>query len=401
MDNHSLAIHRCKVRLTSADLPGSLNQIAKMHIEVSDIIFDNSLECCFYVNYRDYLKLKDCLIKRGDMVKLQNYGIFRTFWKKVFKHPVFLFLFSVFIVLGNVLPGYILFIEINGNQKITAAQIEAAAAQCGLSVGSARSSIRSEKIKNELIARMPELKWIGINTRGCRAMITVAEKISDSETSNGYPGNVVAGISGQVASCTVSSGSLLCVPGDYVTAGQRLISGNTDVGRTVLSGKAEGEIFAYTQRPLSAAVPAAVRWITSERSVHRRYSLIIPNCKIKLYFSSGILGADCGRMYKQYYICLPGGFTLPYGIESETVTVYCPEPGELTPDEAADAMLGVSRLAVNRDMLAGKILSEKTIVSSTKDRYDLEGSFSCYEMIGRLQVQEIEDSYEYNHRENS
>ena len=43
--------------------------------------------------------------------------------------------------------------------------------------------IRSEKVKNSLLQRIPQLQWAGINTDGCVAVISVREKtaIKNSE----------------------------------------------------------------------------------------------------------------------------------------------------------------------------------------------------------------------------
>lgn len=88
------------------------------------------------------------------------------------------------------------------------------------------------------------------------------------------------------------------------------------------------------------------------------------------------------------------------GLEVETVTDYRLESGERTQEEAQETMLHVSGLAVRQGMIAGKILSQQTIIGCEENSYELEGSYSCYEMIGRLQFQEIEEFYEYNRREN-
>lgn len=400
MGKRTLRIDRSRIGIVSADLPGSLNRLAKKSISVSEIDFISPVECTVSIPSKDFHLVCSILEPRGDGIRLLKKDILHTMRNKTGRHPLFLAGICAFLIAGMMLPKFVLFIEVTGNHKISSEKILYAAESSGLSCGAARKRVRSEKIKNSILAQIPELKWVGVNTRGCAAQIMVEEKLPDVQPDKDYPGNVVAAQSGQVVSCIAKSGSLCCEPGDYVQMGQTLISGSQDVGGTILSGKAEGEIFAYTQHPISSIIPSKVMWVSANSPAHRRYRLIFPKFKIKLYISSGILGSDCGRMYKQYYIRLPGGFVLPFGLEAETVTDYRPDSGERSQEEALEEMLHVSGLAVQQDMIAGKILSQQTIVGCEENRYDLEGSFSCYEMIGRLQVQEIEEFYEYNRREN-
>lgn len=400
MGKRTPGLNRSRIRIVSADLPGSLNRLAQKNIAVSEIDFISPVECIASVLSKDYPLLCSVLEPRGDGIRLLKNDILHTIGNRAGRHPLLLVWICFFLIAGIMLPKFVLFIEVTGNQRISAEKILYSAENSGLFCGAARKTVRSEKIKNSILAQIPELKWVGVNTRGCAAEIMVEEKLPDVQPDKDYPGNVVAAQSGQVVSCVAKSGSLCCEPGDYVQMGQTLISGSQDVGGTVLSGKAEGEIFAYTQHPISSRIPSEVIWVSANSPVHRRYRLIFPKFKIKLYISSGILGSDCGRMYKQYYIRLPGGFTLPFGLEAEAVTDYCLESGERSQEEALEEMLHVSGLAVQQDMIAGKILSQQSIVGCEENRYDLEGSFSCYEMIGRLQIQEIEEFYEYNRREN-
>ena len=118
-----------------------------------------------------------------------------------------------------------LFIEAEGNELLSGEEILAAAEECGISFGASRKYIRSEKVKNQLLSLLPELQWAGINTVGCRAVISVRERaVAENSHPKQYVSNLVAEQDAYILSATVTEGTPMVRPGDSVVAGQTLVS---------------------------------------------------------------------------------------------------------------------------------------------------------------------------------
>jgi sporulation protein YqfD len=154
-----------------------------------------------------------------------------------------MFLLTIF------LPTRVLFIHVEGNSTVEERRILEAAQECGIRFGASRRQVRSEKMKNRLLEKVPELKWAGVNTSGCTAVISVREQ-PVQEQRTGYTGisSIVAACDGRITSCTVTKGNGLCAPGQVVQKGQLLISGYLDCGICIRVTGAEGEIFAETRQ---------------------------------------------------------------------------------------------------------------------------------------------------------
>ena len=237
---------------------------------------------------------------------------------------------------------------------------------------------------------MPELKWAGVNTSGCTAVISVREREPEIKGTESLSfSNIVADRDGYITSCTATRGNLLCAPGQVVEKGQLLISGFTDCGLCIRAEAAEGEIFAQTRRQITAVTPGQRTIRVREGEAKRFYSLILGKKRINLWKDSGIWDATCGRMYEEYYITLPGGFRLPVALAVETVTQWDTADVNVTAGEAKESLSFFVRAAVKAQMTAGMILQESMELTQEKGCYFLHARFLCEEMIGRVITQEI------------
>ena len=85
-----------------------------------------------------------------------------------------------------------------------------------------------------------------MNTRGCVAVISVRERPEEAQVDRpGTVSAVTAAQDGIIERVTVTNGTALCRPGQAVRAGETLISGYTDCGRTIRAGRAEEGLCPY------------------------------------------------------------------------------------------------------------------------------------------------------------
>ena len=231
--------------LTSADVTESMRCINDSGIRIFGAVAKDALTMRFQIHRRDYRSLCRLCKVRGDRIQISGHrGIY---WglKGVLHRSVLLTGVMILLVASFWIPSRVFFVRVEGNQRIPQKVILEAAEACGLTFGADRSKVRSERMKNALLERIPELQWTGINTTGCTAVISVRER-SETTTGEGRGGvsSIVASTDGVISELTVLRGTPLCRVGQAVKAGQILVSGYTDCGLTIRAEQAAAEIFA-------------------------------------------------------------------------------------------------------------------------------------------------------------
>ena len=177
--------------------------------------------------------------------------------------------------------------------------------------------------------------------------------------------------------------------GQAVRAGQILISGFTDCGITIRATRAQGDVFALTQRKISLSTPkiSSQRQLTGEKTT--RFSLTLGKKRINFYKGSGISPGSCVKMYARYVLTLPGGFQLPVALTKETVLSGQLE--ETSREISEDFFQTFADDYLQSQMVAGKILHADGELQSLPDRYAFTCTYSCEEMIGARRQEKIGD----------
>lgn len=378
-----------QIKLVSADLTGFLSEAARSGIVLRQVEFTDPLTMTAVIA-RDCVKeCRDLAERRGE--KLRVLGRHGIYWstKRLLYRPILLFAMAALLIAVIAVPRHIIFVRIVGNQIVDDNYILEQAEFCGIKFGAARSLVRSEKIKNALLQRIPQLKWVGITTKGCVATITVREK-STTETVENTTGvsSIVASRSGIISEITPVRGNLVCKPGQAVKEGQVLISGYTDCGLSIRATQAEGEVYAKTLHSVQAVAISQYEERTHETDKKTRYALKIGKNLIKLYKGSGISHGSCVKMYSQKNLTLPGGLELPISLVKEELVFYETQQTVMMQEEA-EWLKEAARNYLNSQMIAGQVLTEKTELSEQPGLLLVEGQYACHEMIGMPKNEEI------------
>lgn len=380
-----------EVELTSAEPETALQIISGQGIELLRLKQSGELSYRFQIHKSVYSRLCRIAQDRGDAVILvRKVGIY---WKgkKAAKRPVLIFGFLILFLFALWVPSRVFFFCVAGNTAIPERKILAEAEKCGISFGASRSIVRSEQVKNALLGAIPELQWAGVNTQGCVATISVRERATEEDKPLNQVNSIVAQTDGYILSATATKGRLLVQPGQTVSAGQLLISGYTDCGICIQASSSEGEVLAQTNRTLNAISPSMYRKRGAVKNEKRKISLLLRKKRINLWKDSGILDSSCGRMYEEYYIILPGGFSLPVALCVETYWEY--EEATLPIEETAaeNELQLFSQSYLNQQMISGNIVSKKAYFCKSAGAYGMKCQFVCTEMIGRVRQEEIGD----------
>ena len=377
------------VEFTSASPEKTIDMVTLAKIPISHIQQKTELTYQIRILRKDYLQLTEILQRQGAYHII--IGKSGPYWycNRLLKRPFLLGTFLVLMMLSCFLPSRILFITVEGNESISDQMILNAAENCGIRFGSSRKRIRSEQVKNALLSAVPQIQWAGVNTSGCTAVISVRERNEGPGINSSVPSNLVADHDGYILSAVITSGTPQVIPGQSVTKGQTLVSGYTDCGICIRVTRAEGEILAQTNRKLTAVMPAKYDRPQLCHGKKYKISLLVRKKRINLWKDSRISDITCGRMYSEYYVSLPGGFRLPIAVCIDQYLDYEVQEVCVPEKEAQLHLQNFSEDYLVKQMISGKIIGKKQQLSGSEGMYRLESSFTCTEIIGKEQREQI------------
>lgn len=386
-----------KARLISADVQNTLDLISKSGIILHNLRIKDEIYAEFRVEKSSLRILNRIVQHQGDRIEIISHeGIY---WgiRHLIRRPVMLFGVLFLLFLTIYLPTRVLFIRVEGNLTIPTQRILEAAGECGIGFGAKTREVRSEKMKNALLHQIPTLQWAGINTDGCVAVISVREKTIQEKKEYAYPiTSMVATRDGYITELTVTAGSAACKVGQSVEKGQILISAYSDCGSHIMASRAEGEVYADTNRRLSSVMLQKHLVKTREQKTERQFSVLFGKKLIKLSKGSGISGSECDRIKSVYYMTLPGGFRLPLAFIIETVTSYETVSTKTDKTAASKILASTMERCLLDTMVAGKINHTVTNCQTQRETYTMTGEYECNEMICQIRTEEILDTNERN-----
>ena len=357
-----------RLRMVSADCAGRLRRISG-EMRLRDISFPNELTAEFTVAADQAGELLD---RYGHEMSVVNRGGFPVLAARLWRWRRLAALVLVLGFLTAVLPGRIWFISVAGNSAVPARLILKKAEQSGVSFGAKAGAIRSEQVKNQLLYEIPELRWAGVNTSGCSAVITVAEREMPAPTEESGPGDLTARTDAVVTELILHRGTAMVKPGSAVQERQVLLSGVTDQGVFI---RAEGEVWGLTRREIRVVLPRETAVRGESEAVCRKFSLRIGKKSVNFSNDSGILHGTCVKMRTVNYLTLPGGFQLPVALVTDTYYLY---ETVQTPRGESDWLTEAAHRTVQEQLRGGALLREELAQDGTL----LAAVFECREQIG-------------------
>lgn len=367
------------LEIRCADVGAMLEKLTKWNITVTDLQYIDDLTVKLRVTRADYKRVE--MVLRGSGCKISVKAQKGTYWKikRLLHRPVFTIGVLLYMLVVVAVPDRVFFVQIEGNSTVPDRLILEAAQTCGISFGASRREVRSERMKNALLEKIPQLQWAGVNTHGCIAIISVRERQEETKQGNEKPVSIVASRDAIVRQITVLRGTQLCRVGQAVKAGQTLVSAYKDYGLSIKLTGAKAQIYGQTERNLEVVTPVSTTLRTNEITRQRKYSVIIGKKQINFFKDSGISDTSCVKMYRRTYMTLPGGYVLPIALVTYEFIYYETQVAEnsdfsFVEQSARDYLLS--------QMLNGSILREESDFAVVDDRYRFLATYSCYELIG-------------------
>ena len=214
-----------------------------------------------------------------------------------------------------------------GCETVSSERVLRVLAKNGVRRGTFVFSIHQRSLCNHALLELPELSWLTVNVRGCRATVIVRERIPRPEIVNeSEPTNVVARCDALVTEVRALDGEAKVLPGTTVRRGQLLISGVVEtkgveapvVGTRYLAGK--GEVRGRTWYELSTRIPLFREIKSYSGEQMRRYAVLWGEKRLIIIGKrSGNYLGNCDRIINRRQWELPGGFILPLTWVTETL----------------------------------------------------------------------------------
>jgi similar to stage IV sporulation protein len=363
-----------------------LNLCAEYGITFWDLRWSSPVEFTFTMTRRDWKRLRrlskkiDCNLTamewRGTPFFLGRIRYRYGLWVTLILCSTLLFLSSFFIW----------DFRVEGNQTVSKQEILRALDKCGVGFGTYGLSVDSPQLRNQILVEIPELSYIAVNVKGCRAYVQVRERIPAPEIiSKREPGNTVASKDALVTAIQPWDGEKMVLPGTTVKTGQLLISGvvQDDVsGVRYLRGM--GKVYGRTWYHLQCRVPLTVEEKVYTGEEKTRRAILIGKNRWNLYFSSSILGDTCDKIISWDKWVLPGDVALPAATVTERFRFYELVERQRTEEEAlalAEKVLD-ERLAEYLD--EGEVLEWEVGSEVVDGNLVVTLSAECQEQIGRL-----------------
>ena len=153
--------------------------------------------------------------------------------------------------------GVIWRIDIIGNERLSASEIIESLEENGMRVGDLISSLHTDSIEQRVMINNDDIAWISINLSGTVARVEVREVIDTQiNEKNPSPANIVALYDGQIISLEVYSGFTCVEAGDFVRAGELIVSGIYKTEKApVRYTRANARIMAQVNRAFEIEIP--------------------------------------------------------------------------------------------------------------------------------------------------
>ena len=148
-------------------------------------------------------------------------------------------------------------VDIVGNERIDDDEVRLILAQNGMSVGDFISKISTDSIEQRVMINNEDIAWISINIEGTVASVEIREVAdTDIKKPETKPANLVSRYDAEIVGMEVYSGFLNVKEGDFVRAGELLVSGIYKSEKSPIRyGRASGRILGKVSHKLVIEIP--------------------------------------------------------------------------------------------------------------------------------------------------
>ena len=383
-----------RLSITGASPEWCMQRLAKARVAFHFGAKPDEFTAEVWVLRRDEARAAQLIRMGGCDCEVLEHGGFAAVFGGLGKRPVLLVLLAAAIAAAIVVPKFVFFYAVEGNETVPSAQILRELRELGVGFGTYGPSIKPQELKNQMLLRIPKLQWLTVQQSGMCARVVVRER-PDKEPvlDRKSPTDVIASRAGVLTRVEAVAGNCLCAPGQAVAGGELLVSAYTDFGFKTQVTAARAEIYAETVRQAVCVLPETKTVKDSRTAARCAVSLLVGRRRISL-FGAAMPERACEKETKIRYLTLPGGFSLPLGIAITRICEYDTREETLRAQNAEKQLLEQVQADAKRDMIAGTVRDCSVRTEQSGGCIRLYASLRCEEMIARMRPASLKEAIE-------
>lgn len=380
-------------RVTGCFPERMLNLCAQNRVQFWRLQWEDELTFTFRTTLRDRKKVEKLAEKAMCEAKLIHRKGVSAAASGLAKRWGFLLGSALCVAAVSVLSGFLLVVEVEGNEQVPTAVILSELQRLGVRPGAYGPALEEKELANEALMALPQLSYMTINIYGTRAEVQVREAVKEPELlDEDTPADVVARADGIILDLRADSGRAVRREGDIVAAGEVLIAGRmklngpeygvSDLGYLVVH--AAGSVRARTWRTLEESVPLTGLKKEYTGAEQTLYSLQILWGEVNFFKNSSISYARYDKITNTRMLTVFGR-EMPLGLTTATLREYTVTEAPLDVEAAEQRLKPVleRRLSELMDANEGSVLRRDMVTRMERDRLTVTLLAECEEEIGR------------------
>lgn len=326
-----------------------LNLCARRGAAVWGVERDNEETLRLCLRLRDWENIYEAVRRMGlctEVIGVHGFPVLRS---RLEARPVLLFGLPVCLALLCAASLFIwdVRVEVAGTADV---RLQSALREVGVHAGAYAKGIDAKEVQNELLLRLPEYKWIAVNIRGSRAVISLRAADPGPEYPAAESWDLVADRDGIITGFAVLSGTAEVKTGDTVHAGDVLVRGyETAPDGTRRSVRADAWCEARSWVTWPAQTSLSVEEVTGTE-IHRGFWAVSGKNAQKIWPWSRIWQGECDTIIKREES------SLTLAVMEETVLRRTTRRRDLSEAEAEALLLSALR---RRAAAYGEIRTEQ------------------------------------------
>lgn len=344
------------------------------------------------VRERDFEKTRGILSGRIDFIYSKPLG-FYGFWKGLSNKGGIISALIISVLLVILLSQLVWDIRVEGNEKITDAEVISLLRDCNFEIGDLWLTSDRGKIETAFLENNKSVSWININRRGTVAYVKLIEKDENAEEDQqAIPkyANIIATTDCVIEEITVKRGTAVVKVGDAVKKGDILVLGALSAESGGEFCAADATVIGRISDSVSVEIDRKEEKISYEDRKLYSFKLKIFKISLNIFKLYGNLTNDCDIIEDEITYSLFGRYKLPLSIYTAHIVNTGTEPIEYTDDELV--RIATERLnAITLSRLVGSDLVRiRTSGDFTDDGYRISSDFVFLSDVGEPQEFEIE-----------
>ena len=326
-----------RVRVESAFPERVLNLCGAHGIAFSDLRWESVSALSFTVRAAERKKLERLLAPLDAALTVERAAGAPFFLRRFRRRYTLLAGLALMLALFFANSFFIWDFEVSGSETVPAEKILRVLEKQGLRRGSFAYSFRPQDICNRALPELPELAWLTVNVRGCRAYVSVRDRVPKPGLADDRAPTNVAG---------------------------------------------RGQVRGRTWYELSIRVPLQYEEKRYTDDEKHSYALLLGERRVKFGAKgSSNLQGSCDKIIHQTKLSLPGGMALPLTWEETTLRPYETRTVTRTRTEAEE--LGARTLsAYLLTRIDGAVTATRVASAVQGDWLLVTLSAECLEQIG-------------------